>query len=119
MNYTLKIWLTSVVTAPVVMLLLYKLNGEGDFQVVEFYGWMFFYGGILSLPAALIFWPCTKLIIKSTQLNSAALKLVFSILATLCVCLLFIIYSLISNYTIAISAYLITTIASIWLYNPK
>ena len=116
LKYTSKIWLTSVVTAPIVMLLLYKLSGEGDFEVAEFYGWMLFYGAILSLPAALIFWPCTKLLIKSTKLNSQALKLVFSILAASCIYLLFTLFKLINDFTIPMSAYLITTIAGVWFY---
>ncbi len=118
-SYTLKIWLTSVVTTPLVMLLMYYITGQGDFQIMKFYGWMFLYGGILSVPAALIFWGLSKLMITSISISFNALKLTCTVLAISVIVLSFVTLNLESNYNTAITSYLTTTIGGIWLYSPS
>lgn len=118
LKYILKVWLTAVLIAPVLMMVLYS-NDEGGWEVGNFYALMVTYGFVLSIPGVLLFWPVVLTLVANCNLKAWKMKLTLSIVAFVFIGLSFAILKLLGEYLIPFVCYAITTVAGIWLYWPK
>ena len=119
LRYVFKVWLTTVLIAPVLLGIGQTIMYAGGFVWWVFFGMLF--GGALGAPSFVLLWLATRWLINATHVVRCKLYLSILIipLAALAVLIGYglIRYSINTMY-LAIP-YIIVAIAAIWLYKLK
>ena len=118
-TYSLKVWLTAVLIAPVFLGIYQGIVYDGGFVWWVFYGVLF--GGTLGAPSFVLLWLVTKWLMNST--TKIICKICLSVLIIPLAALAFFIGYLLIRYPVNTMyltiPYIFVAIVAIWLYKFK
>lgn len=131
MKYPLKIWLTSVLVGPILLVFRFKLTASTVIDYIFSTGFVEFYfvsviiGAFFSIPCFLFLWLCYTLLVKKDT-PIWLLRVILALVSVLCCITIFILMSLpdLKNFwskgnIILIGAYTLPLIIGVFLYKIK